>query len=585
MNTVSANLTDFDRQTVFSLRTCCCVCGPDLLALVEEVEVPFHQLNLVELAALNRAPLRCPCPTCGRETVAEYRASVMIPAESELPALAHVVVGDGGPQYALLARGELAGPAWASVIASLHDPESWRPVDPDEEWLAEHWGRPLSTMALLRARFAACLDVAQPPYVLSTTEGVKYLLASGEVDGAREADGACEAAAAILEEAISGFSPESVIPSFIRNAVGQAGSVAACLGPYRADLANVAMVGLADATVLERHVRQALADLGLDRVGVNCRDQESVLRVQLDGMTAELDLVEVAIRSLDYGLTPAEAAAVETKRLILKLDAFRSAERAFAEALGDRGTITQTAAGHLDIVCTEGDSAHANLASLLPKESWNLTVELARGHLDHVFGAAKRCSCGHSIPLAHLRPSGFSSEDIDGKATTITDDVGHEFELVASLDCDHIVCWPRAEDAPSDADLERGLEHASFRATAETVAFGDGPAAVLVSGESIATMLAHPALSHRLARKLAEKLHTPTLFALAVTTHTIVLASDDEALGLGHAELINHYPQGLPGLPLYFAKQISIHGPASGTLKLHWLSSPGTTEAVAAAAA
>ena len=168
MNTVSANLTDFDRQTVFSLRTCTCVCGPGLLALVEEVEVPFHQLNLIELAALNQAPLRCPCPTCGCETVAQYRASVMIPAESELPALAHVVIGDSEPQYALLARGELAGPAWTSVIASLHDPESWQPVDPDEEWLAEYWGRPLSTMALLRVRFAYCLDVEQEPCLLST---------------------------------------------------------------------------------------------------------------------------------------------------------------------------------------------------------------------------------------------------------------------------------------------------------------------------------------------------------------------------------------------------------------------------------
>jgi hypothetical protein len=581
MNTVSANLTDFDRQTVFSLRTCTCVCGPGLLALVEEVEVPFHQLNLIELAALNQAPLRCPCPTCGCETVAQYRASVMIPAESELPALAHVVIGDSEPQYALLARGELAGPAWTSVIASLHDPESWQPVDPDEEWLAEYWGRPLSTMALLRVRFAYCLDVEQEPCLLSTTEGVKYLLANVE------ADAAGESSVAILESAFSCFGPQSAIPSFIRKAVGQAGSVAACLGPYRADLDRVGLLGLADASVLERYVRQALADAGLDCVADDSgSDQEWVLRVQLDGMTAELDLVEVAIRSLDYGLTPAEAAAVETKRLILKLDAFRSAERAFAEALGDRGTITQTAAGHLDIVLADGaGNAHANLASLLPKESWNLTVELAKGHLDHVFGAAKRCSCGRSIPLAHLRPSGFSSEDIDKKATTITDDLGHEFELVASLDCDHIVCWPPAEHAPSDADLERGLEHASFRAVAETVAFGDGPAAVLVSGESIATMLAHPALAHRLARKLAEKLHTPTLFALAVTTHTIVLASDDEALELGHAELINHYPQGLPGLPLYFAKQISIHGPASGSLNLRWLSSPGTTESVAAAAA
>ena len=573
--TVTASLTDFDSQTVLSLRTCRCACNSALIQVIAcETLVPLHLLSLGVLAGMNLGPAHCPCPFCGDDTTAEYRAAIVVPAEQELPALAHIRCGEGEPLYALLARSDSGVPDGLGVLPSLNDPDSWQLVEPDEEVLIERWGRPLSTLALVRSRLAAALDSEKQLDVLRTTGGVSYLFFDvGESDQA-----AAEAFAAVLEAAAE-LDLESMIPLGVLSGTGYAGSIVECLGPHRARLDRLGILGIAAGGVLEHEVTEALSVYGFTCVRAEGVDAERVLYVEQDGVVAELAMRAVAARSLLFGLTLAEAALLETQRLSLRLEAFRSAAVTVAEALGERGSVEPGAEGWLRLIgpddCKLGD---LNLASLLPKESWDLGPEVARGIVDRLLasGEGHACVCGRSTVLAHLRSSGFASERSRTTMTPIWDDSGAEFELVACRDCEHAIHWTFLAEAPSETELAQGLDRARFEAEAITVGIGENAIAILLRGNALATMLAHPGLSRRLARNLAPKLHANTLLAWAATTDTIVIAADNEALELGRAALINAHPHDLPGQPLCFFKQISTSGPASGSLKLHWLSATET---------
>ena len=149
-------------------------------------------------------------------------------------------------------------------------------------------------------------------------------------------------------------------------------------------------------------------------------------------------------------------------------------------------------------------------------------------------------------------------------------DAGASFELVASYDCKHAIVWVSAEAAPTETELEQALNTARFEAEATSIGIGETAIAIVLRRNAVATMLAHPRLSRRLARSVAPKLHARTILAWAPTTDTIVFATDEDALALGLAELINTHPHELPGAHLAYRNEISISGPASGSLKLHW---------------
>lgn len=494
--TVQASLTEFDSRVVQSVRVSRCGCDPGVQLVGCELLMPAHLLDLDSLADLSDFPLPSQCPLCGEETVAVCHAAVFVPAEQALPSLAYVRPVEGASRYVLLARDLAVDASEMSFRRSLLDPESWLDVEPDEEWLIEHWGRPLSMHALVRTRIAEGLGGGQPVEILETSEGLSYAFTDRE----RAQD--CLEYLAAWAHAAAGSGRLTTLPQMIEEGLGSAGSVVECLGAHSTYLVgSVGVFGFVETAALELGTRDALAACGFCVVGDEGEPRERILRVKRTGSSGAVEIARVGARAVLFGLTVAEAATLEVSRLALALDAEREAANTFADVLG-KDACVELDGNQLNVIGPDkASSFKLELASLLPKASWDVSETFAREIVETVAASktSKACGCGDAVPLAHLRPVGFAAWN-GLSSTPITDDAGVEFELVPSLDCSHTIRWPQAKDAPTEIELEHGAQCARFRADAEAIGVGAIALAVVLTGDAIATMLAHPGLARRLAR-------------------------------------------------------------------------------------
>ena len=580
---VTADLTAADTRSVAIVSLAHCGCSPELFSFVGIEQVPVHLLDLAALAEPDEQPRWLPCPQCGRPVQVTVQASLHVPQEDQLPALAYVRPAGEEPSYVLLPRGrfslcgDLSCEAPAAelpaleCLAALADPALWLPVDGSEEALVEAWGRPLSMHAYLRGQVADLFAGDNDTVLLQPAPGISYVLLRAR-DNVREA---IEAFLALASEA--GLDPATTIMCPLSAGTGQAGSIIENLGPQRDRCAaELAIFGLAELAPLRAATQDALEACAVEISGAEGEGRDEALHVEYAGLTAALPLAQVALCALAGGTTLTEAAALEAQRLRLKLEAANDAVRVIGEIAGEQAQIESATIESVEVrLPGVPQLGVANLASLLPKFGWSLDHPEARARLGRMLGVCqdlKGCSCGQARPLAHLRPDGCAASTGYQLLDTVEDDRGSRFELVVGEDCEHLVRWLPAGQAPSRDQLDAATARASFQACVAPLGLTpDAARAAWITGDWIATMLAHPTLARRLARTLASRLCFRTLEVVALTSDALLVAEDADWLEAAYASLLSAHPHDLPGEPLGYLCQISCAGPAAGTLRLRWL--------------
>jgi hypothetical protein len=318
---VNATVDDFDTQTVLCIRTCACPCRPETQMRVDDFRVAMHELDLVRLADLSDLPLERACGHCGRETSAQFRAAAVVPAERSLRALVHLRFAGGEQAYALVAHGDSDDPQETAeaIFGNFSDPERRQQVAPDEAELVEQWGRPLSTVALVRASFADFLTSGDAARIVHLSDSVAYEFARRDDDVPSAADIADTLARqwGVDVDAVLFFSAE--------RGLGQPGTLVECLGPVRAGMDTAAITCIANLVAFERQTREALDDCGLTYLEANDDPEERLLRITEGGHEATIAIGDVARSALLYGRTTAEAADLEAQRLKLAFAYFHTA--------------------------------------------------------------------------------------------------------------------------------------------------------------------------------------------------------------------------------------------------------------------
>lgn len=551
------------------------------------------------------------CPHCGRQFELVGRAVAYVPDEDELPALFHLqaATDDGNEERWQLApfdRGagvDAYDPTMALNDALSH-PDALILDEVSEERLCKIWGRPLSVgnLWLNGAANALAASEESDDAAWVRLEGAAGMWLSVRPPGLSEAD-----LARVAEISNAGVDGETVgrDPALRDLARERAGRWFAELEPLMLrgkawrEIARLAMWASPIREPLSRGFGLLEVDLGeVERLTVAAitryrlkratppRGRESDQAIWLDdrGVRGKVEFDRVAATAALNGMTVAQAATAHVLRRAWELNAANKIV-AHMRTLVAEDQIEVVA---IDEVIVE-DKMRINLENILIKTNWN--EDKARASAERMVAARDpqsgqdACPCGHPRPFLHVR----LLDDCYGHIHRYIEDYeGTQFALVATLDCEHLIAYPTTEWLAQrfgddlDTAFERGARQTKLKVHARLLRDLDNePRAVVVSCDSIASLLAHDGLATTLARTFAPQLGAQRIVALAPFTNVLVLlpSVEDDGIDLvwrdiAIADALRDPMIDSPGKILRYVQCIDRHGKAIGKVDVTWHQSP-----------
>lgn len=546
------------------------------------------ELTLVTFDFSDDEPIDAPicCTECGGRLTTTGRALVYVPDEAELPAL--VRRADFGKEeewfLAALKDRETSGDA-AGFLAAVSSDRI--PLDDvSEEALTEQWGRPLSVGAYWRR-------LCMPVMAVDDDEAGSEIALPGLrliVDGQRVPEGGVVDAAAVERQVAGrlftkdGFEGVMFTPLRARWAA-----------PIRDELARRFSLCAVDVEETRAAVLVALDQYRIEQ-GAAPEGRDHPYTVWLCGgeLVAPLELVAVAERAALDGTTIAEAAVAAVLRRAWELAQANVALARIRKLLGPERAATVKPFA-IDNIGLDGQAHGFNLESILAKGWWNpLSDEFAETIKRFLAPPPTHdqglqvCPCGPGRPFLHLRPLDEPGGHVYRQ---VEDAVGNQFALISTLDCSHAIRHVSAdqieEHLGSDPDdlFARGVRQTSLRVQARALRGLDvipfqaatPVKAIVVSCDSVASLLAHEQLGAALARAFSPRLRSRRMAAVALATNLLILLPcapgeepDPTWAEIATRDALADPMVPTPGYRLGFVAYLDATAKAAGSITIDW---------------